>query len=146
LRALITARASAIVNGIAERAVARKPVSQWGLQQGMHVTGTATPYDFLRSTIAMSTRTTSHRVRADVLLLAGADDHYVPLSQLGRQAGNLTNARSVTTRVFTAAEQASNHCQLGNIGAAGRLINSWLGSTAGSFVDGDAGARTPTPM
>jgi pimeloyl-ACP methyl ester carboxylesterase len=146
LRALVTARASRIVNGIADRAVARKPVSQWGLQQGMHVTGTATPYDFLRSTTAMSTRSISHRVHADVLLLAGADDHYVPLSQLGRQAGNLTNARSVTTRIFTAAEQASNHCQLGNIGAASRLINSWLGSTAGSFVDGDAAARTPTPM
>jgi pimeloyl-ACP methyl ester carboxylesterase len=146
LRALVTARASRIVNGIADRAVARKPVSQWGLQQGMHVTGTATPYDFLRSTTAMSTRTISHRVHADVLLLAGADDHYVPLSQLGRQAGNLTNARSVTTRIFTAAEQASNHCQLGNIGAASRLINSWLSSTAGSFVDGDAAARTPTPM
>jgi pimeloyl-ACP methyl ester carboxylesterase len=146
LRALVTARASGIVNGIAARAVARKPVSQWGLQQGMHVTGTATPYDFLRSTTAMSTRSISHRVHADVLLLAGADDHYVPLPQLGRQAGNLTNARSVTTRIFTAAEQASNHCQLGNIGAAGRLINSWLGSTAGSLVDGDAAARTPTPM
>jgi pimeloyl-ACP methyl ester carboxylesterase len=146
LRALLTARASRIVNSIADRAVARKPVSQWGLQQGMHVTGTATTYDFLRSTTTMSTRTISDRVRADVLLLAGADDHYVPLSQLGRQAGNLTNARSVTTRIFTAAEQASNHCQLGNIGAASRLINSWLGSTAGSFVDGDAAARTPTPM
>jgi pimeloyl-ACP methyl ester carboxylesterase len=146
LRALLTARASRVVNAIADRAVARKPVSEWGLQQGMHVTGTPTPYDFLRSTTAMSTREISHRVRADVLLMAGADDHYVPLSQLGRQAGNLTNARSVTTRIFTAAEQASNHCQLGNMGAASRMIDNWLGSTAGSFVDGDAAARTPTPM
>jgi pimeloyl-ACP methyl ester carboxylesterase len=146
LRALLTARASRVVNAIADRAVARKPVSEWGLQQGMHVTGTATPYDFLRSTTAMSTREISHRVRADVLLLAGADDHYVPLSQLGRQASNLTNARSVTTRIFTAAEQASNHCQLGNMGAASHLIDNWLGSTVGSFVDGDAAARTPTPM
>jgi hypothetical protein len=52
----------------------------------------------------------------------------------------------VTTRIFTAAEQASNHCQLGNMGAASRLIDNWLDSTAGSFVDGDAAARTPTPM
>ena len=51
-----------------------------------------------------------------------------------------------TTRVFTAAEQASNDCQLGNIGAVSRLIDSWLDSTAGSLVDGDAAARTPTPM
>ena len=47
LRAMLTARARRVVNAIADWAVARKPVSQWGLQQGMHVTGTATPYDFL---------------------------------------------------------------------------------------------------
>ena len=40
----------------------------------------------------MGTSKISHLIRADVLLLAGADDHYVPLKQLGRQAGNLTNA------------------------------------------------------
>jgi pimeloyl-ACP methyl ester carboxylesterase len=143
LRAMLNARARWLVNAIAGRAAARKPVSEWGLQQGVHVTGTATPYDFLRSTTAMSTRKISHRVRADVLLLAGADDHYVPLSQLGRQAGNLTNARSVTTRIFTAAEHASNHCQLGNIGAVSRLIGTWLD---GSLVDGDAASRTPATM
>ena len=94
----------------------------------------------------MSSRKISHLVRADVLLLAGADDHYVPLEQLGRQAGNLTTARSVPTRTFTAAEQASNHCQLGNIGAVSRLIVAWLDVTAGSVFDGDAAARTPAPL
>ena len=145
LRALLTVRARRLVNTIAGWAAARKPVSQWGLQQGMHITGGGTPYDFLRATTTMSTRKISDRVRADVLLLAGADDHYVPLRQLRRQADALVNARSVTTRVFTAAEQASNHCQLGNIGAVGRLIESWLDVT-GSVLDGDAATRTPTPV
>jgi pimeloyl-ACP methyl ester carboxylesterase len=145
LRALLNARATRMVNGIAGRAAARKPVSQWGLQQGMHVTGTATPYDFLRATTAMNTRKISHLVRGDVLLLAGADDHYVPLRQLRRQADTLVNARSVTTRIFTAAEQASNHCQLGNIGAVSRLIESWLDVT-GSVLDRDAAAGTPAPV
>ena len=118
----------------------------------MHVTGTATPYDFLRSTTAMNTSKISHLVRADVLLLAGADDHYVPLKQLGRQAGTLSNARSVTTRIFTAAEKASNHCQLGNIGAAARFMTAWLDLTAlppqtvGSVFDGNTAARSPAPV
>ena len=153
LRALLTARARGVINAVADWAVARKPVSQWGLRQGMHVTGTATPYDFLRSTTAMTTRKISHLVGADVLLLAGADDHYVPLKQLGRQADTLTNARSVTTRIFTAAEQASNHCQLGNIGAAARLIIGWLDlmalppQTGDSVFDGDTtAARTSAPV
>jgi hypothetical protein len=113
----------------------------------MHITGTATPYDFLRWTTAMNTRKISHRVHADVLLLAGADDHYIPLKQLGRQAGTLVNARSVTTRTFTAAEEASNHCQLGNIGAAARLMAAWLDLTGrGSVFDGDTAARAPAPV
>jgi pimeloyl-ACP methyl ester carboxylesterase len=150
LRGLLAARARGVVNAVADRAAARKPVSQWGLQQGMRVTGTTTSYDFVRSTTEMNTREVSHLVRADVLLLAGADDHYVPLKQLGRQADSLVNARSVTTRIFTAAEQASNHCQLGNIGAVGRLIAAWSDLTArepvGSVFDGDTATRTPAPM
>jgi len=150
LRACLAAGARGLVNPVAYRVASLKPVTQWALQQGMHVTGSATPYDFFRSTTAMSTRKISHLVRADVLLLAGADDHYVPLEQLGRQAGYLVNARSVTTRVFTAAEQASNHCQLGNIGAAARQISAWLDLTArepvGSVFDGDTATRTPAPM
>ncbi len=145
LRALLTVRARRLVNAVAGLAAARKPVSQWGLQQGMHITGAATPYDFLRATTTMSTRKISGRVRADVLLLAGADDHYVPLNQLRRQADALVNARSVSTRVFTAAEQASNHCQLGNIGAASRLIGSWLDLTE-SVLDRDATTRSPAAV
>jgi pimeloyl-ACP methyl ester carboxylesterase len=125
LRALLAVRARGIVNAVARRAIARKPVAAWGLRQGMHVSGAATAYDFLRWTTRLSTRRISHRVGADVLLLAGADDHYVPLKQLARQAANLVNARSVTTRTFTAVEQAGNHCQVGNIGAAVRMIEAW---------------------
>jgi dienelactone hydrolase len=92
----------------------------------MHVTGTQTAYDFMRSTTRFNTRRVSQRITADVLLLAGAEDHYVPLKQLRRQAANLVRARSVTTRIFTAAEQAGNHCQVGNIGAAVRVIQAWM--------------------
>jgi pimeloyl-ACP methyl ester carboxylesterase len=130
LRALVAVRARRLINSVAYQVASWKPLTQWALQQGMHITGAATPYDFFRSTIATNTRNISQRVHADVLLLAGADDHYVPLKQLGRQARNLTKARSVTTRTFTAAEQASNHCQLGNIGAVARVMNAWLDLTA----------------
>ena len=56
LRVLLAVRAKGIVNAVARRAIARKPVAAWGLQQGMHITGTATAYDFLRSTTRFNTR------------------------------------------------------------------------------------------
>jgi pimeloyl-ACP methyl ester carboxylesterase len=129
LKSLLTLRAHGVVNALAARASGLRPVSEWGRRQGMRITGSATPYEFLRSTLAFSTRKISHRVTGDVLLLAGADDHFVPLGQLARQAANLTGARSVTTRVFTAAEQASNHCQVGNIGLATGVMLAWLDQT-----------------
>jgi dienelactone hydrolase len=95
----------------------------------MHITGTVTPFDFLCSTLAFSTRKISHQVTGDVLLLAGAEDHFVPLGQLARQAANLSGARSVTTRTFTATEHASNHCQVGNLSLAVRVILAWLDQT-----------------
>jgi pimeloyl-ACP methyl ester carboxylesterase len=137
LRALLAMRARWIVNTVARRVMARKPIAEWGMQQGMHVTGTPTPYDFLRSTTEFTTRRISHLVAADVLLLAGADDHYVPLAQLWRQEANLTRARSITTRTFTADEQASNHCQVGNIGAAVRVIEGWLDQLNTSVAQAD---------
>jgi hypothetical protein len=75
----------------------------------------------------MRTDDVSPRITQDVLLMAGAEDHYVPLGHLGAQIQTLTNARSVTVRVFTRAESAQNHCQIGNLGLALRVILAWLG-------------------
>jgi pimeloyl-ACP methyl ester carboxylesterase len=125
LRALLAIRAHSVVNAAGRMAAARRPVSRWGLWQGMHVTGTSSAFDFLAAARALNTRSIAGKVTADTLLIAGADDHYVPLHQLHSQARNLTAARSVTTRVFTAAEDASNHCQVGNFGACVREILTW---------------------
>ncbi|MDT5172924.1 MAG: hypothetical protein QOG37_175 [Mycobacterium sp.] len=137
LRVLLAMRARPIVNTAARFAAARQPVSRWGIWQGMHVTGTSSAFDFLQFARAVNTRAISGNVTADTLLLAGAEDHYVPLHQLRRQADNLTAARSVTTRVFTAAEQASNHCQVGNFGACVREILAW--------ADGVSAPRSAVP-
>jgi hypothetical protein len=61
----------------------------------------------------------------------------LPLAQLWRQEANLTHARSITTRTFTADEQASNHCQVGNIGAAVRVIEGWLDQLNTSVAQAD---------
>jgi pimeloyl-ACP methyl ester carboxylesterase len=142
LRALLAMQTRRIVNALAGRAVSRRPVAEWGLRQGMRITGTGTPYDFLRASATISTRDISPRVTADVLLLAGADDHFVPLKVLWRQAAALTHARSLTTRTFTADEQASNHCQSGNYGAVVRVIEDWVNETAALHPQ-PAGALSP---
>jgi hypothetical protein len=55
----------------------------------------------------------------------------VPLRQLGDQLSTLNNATSVTARLFTEAEHAHNHCQVGNLGLALEVILDWLDDVGG---------------
>ena len=73
-----------------------------------------------------STRRISSRIRQDFLLLAGTDDHYMPLEHFHRQARALTNVRSFTGRIFTREESAHTHCQCGNLGLALRVMLDWV--------------------
>jgi hypothetical protein len=77
---------------------------------------------------AYRTAPISSRVSQDVLLLAGAEDHYVPLHQFYDQIAMLKHVRSLTARLFTRQEQAQNHCQIGNLGLSVQVMVDWLDS------------------
>jgi pimeloyl-ACP methyl ester carboxylesterase len=128
LTALLALRARSAVNRLAAAAMRRSPVADWGLRQGMHTTGTTTAFDFLRGTERYETASVSGSLSQDVLLLAGSGDHYVPRSQLTEQLDSLTGARSVTTRLFTAAENAANHVHIGNTRLSLRVMTEWMSS------------------
>lgn len=103
----------------------KRPVVEWGLARAMQVFECDDPAEALRAAQAFHTRDVSHLVTQDVLLLAGANDHYVPLAQLWEQGRLLSAARSITARVFTAKEQAQAHCQVGNLPLALEVISRW---------------------
>lgn len=128
LRGAMALGAGAALDGLVRRRARQSPVVEWGIAHAMRVFGCDRPYDALRAARALHTRDVSTFVRQDVLLLAGASDHYVPAQQLGEQARLLGHARSVTARVFTAEEQAQAHCQVGNLPLAVRAIGEWAGS------------------
>jgi dienelactone hydrolase len=71
----------------------------------------------------------SAQVTQDVLLMCGEHDSFQPPSLTRAQAKALTAARSVTVRIFTKAEDADQHCQIGNIGLACRVLTTWLRDT-----------------
>jgi hypothetical protein len=70
----------------------------------------------------------SDKVTQDVLLVGGENDTFQPVKLLYKQRDALINARSVTTRIFTKAEQADMHCQMGNLNLAMSEIEGWLAS------------------
>ena len=123
---LLTLRAASVVNWMVARVAKKSPVVQWGIQEDMHVTGTDSAFEFLQAFRQFQTADVSALIRQDVLLLAGSEDHYVPLEQWHDQMRMLKNAHSITARLFTRGESAQNHCQIGNYGLALRTIVNWL--------------------
>lgn len=106
-------------------------LTEWVLAQGERVMGVDTPAEVFKAWHDYRTDDVSGQITQDVLLMAGAEDHYMPLQMLPDQLMLLTAARSVTARVFTAAESAQNHCQIGNMGLALKVILGWLDETGG---------------
>ena len=68
----------------------------------------------------------SDLIKQDVLILTGKEDHMVPFKMHKLQVEALTNAKSVTERVFTKEENAQYHCQVGNFGLALETMLKWI--------------------
>jgi alpha-beta hydrolase superfamily lysophospholipase len=126
LRAAVAAGASRFVDRASAAAMRRDMLAAWGIPRAMYLTATATPYAMFRAIRALNTRDCSARVRQDVLILAGENDHFVPVSQYHDQLRWLTAARSVTGRLFRVTEGAGEHCQLGNVGLAIAEMDTWI--------------------
>lgn len=131
IRGLLATGADALLDRLIGRFSRGKPVAEWGIAQACHVFGSERPSQAFRAAQTYHTRDVSGNVRQDVLLLAGSQDHYVPLPQLWDQITLLSKARSISARVFTREEQAQAHCQIGNMPLAIDTICNWTLKMAG---------------
>jgi hypothetical protein len=67
-----------------------------------------------------------HRGQSRVLILAGAEDHFIPFHQAADFEKSLINARSVTTRIFDRPSGGAAHCQGGNTALVHAAVFDWL--------------------
>jgi pimeloyl-ACP methyl ester carboxylesterase len=126
MRGLVEAKAGPVIDALIYRAAGKSVGLEWAIRQGMHLTGTRSPYEYLRAIGRFTTRGISPQVTQHVLIMAGAEDWSVPVSQYYQQLGALTSARSVTGRLFSRAEHAHQHCQVGNLGLALDYMLDWI--------------------
>jgi pimeloyl-ACP methyl ester carboxylesterase len=97
------------------------------VEQTLYLLDSEDPADVVDWFMGMNaTHLGSGRVTQDVLLMCGEHDSFQPPSLTRAQAQALTAARSVTTRLFTKAEHAERHCQMGNLDLACRVLTAWL--------------------
>ena len=100
-------------------------ISQW-----MDILNSSTPAEYVAQMQYFSVSDIADQIHQDVLLLAGDNDHMIPLNELHKHQEGLVNARTITERIFSAEEHAENHCQVGNIKLALDVIIDWSIHTA----------------
>ncbi len=99
--------------------------SKWLLQQGYAIyENVNTPYEYFNCIKKYNTIDISEKITQDTLVLAGTSDMYTVFYQ--EQLDALTNAHSVTGRLFTEKESADHHCQIGNLQLVLDVIANWI--------------------
>jgi len=100
---------------------------KWSVNNVMYITKAKTPMAAMKSMLQLNEKNLhSDLVKQDVLILTGAEDHFIPLKMHYKQVRALKNAQSVMGRIFTRQEQAQNHCQVGNMGLALETMVNWI--------------------
>lgn len=91
----------------------KDPGSNWAQKNGQWVFGLSDPFDVIAAFKAYRVAPFAARIKSDVLIFSGADDHFVPSEQTEEFRKSLVNARSVTAITFDRASGGGEHCQLG---------------------------------
>jgi pimeloyl-ACP methyl ester carboxylesterase len=114
-------------NRVSQDKIDKGGIDGWSLDNMMYITDQPTPVEAIDVTWSMDKEfLRSELVTQDVLILTGRHDHFVPHKMHRRQVKALSNASSVTDRVFTREEEADNHCQIGNLGLALEAMVDWI--------------------
>jgi pimeloyl-ACP methyl ester carboxylesterase len=97
------------------------------VDQALYNIGSDDPVDIVDWFLGMNpAHVGSERITQPVLVLCGENDAFQPPVLARAQAEALTNARSVSVRTFTRAEQGDQHCQMGNLELACSVLTNWL--------------------
>ena len=82
--------------------------------------------DTLKACAAYTLAPIADRIRQDVLILEGTEDHFIPFHQTADFEKALVNARSVTTRIFNGPSGGAGHCQPGALTPYHAAVFDWL--------------------
>ena len=104
----------------------KNPGVAWVYNNALWTMGTTNPGDTLAAFSHYRLASIADRIRQDVLILAGTEDHFIPFHQVEDFEKSLVNARSVTTRIFDRPSGGAEHCQCGNTSLVHTAVFDWL--------------------
>jgi alpha-beta hydrolase superfamily lysophospholipase len=123
-------------DGILESLARRNPDSgsRWAVANGQWAFGVHGMFGVLDAFKAYGLAPVASQIKQDVLLLAGTEDHFVPIEQLEQTKTALTGARSVTAVSFDAASGGAMHCQIGAPSLWQGVLFDWMAAKFGAAI------------
>lgn len=89
------------------------PDVKWATDNTLWTMGVPSMTEAVKALSAYSLAGVAEKVTADVLILAGERDHFIPPDQLQKFEKACTKAKSVETVLYDVASGGAEHCQLG---------------------------------
>lgn len=126
IKTLLKLRLKGLLNILLKIGMKKDPYMHWGIDHGMKVMGCQTPAHFMSAIKEFTLSPIVKEIHQDVLLMHGNEDHFIPMEQFIQLKQNLTETKSLTTKVFTRDENAQNHCMFGNIDLVIQTIANWM--------------------
>ncbi|MCY6369946.1 alpha/beta hydrolase family protein [Clostridium ganghwense] len=99
---------------------------KWGFLHGMYAYEAKTPYEYLKKMDQYQIYNIADKIKQNVLIIGATKDHLIDYRTVGLEINALTNARSITVRIFTEQEHGEAHCNLGNLKLCYDTMINWI--------------------
>lgn len=126
LRLLLKIHAKHIVNLLFNFATRKDPSVEWGLKHGMYAYNAKSPYDYALKLNEYKITDVGHLINQDILIIGASEDHFINYRIFSEELNCLSNVNSLTFRLFTTKESASNHCNMGNTKLVIDTMINWI--------------------
>jgi hypothetical protein len=94
----------------------------------MYAYDARSPYEYAKRLNQFQMIDVGHLIDQDLLVLGASQDHFIDYKLFKDELDALSKVRSLTFRLFTEKENASNHCNVGNTKLVLDTMMDWIES------------------
>ncbi|GAA0179012.1 alpha/beta fold hydrolase [Clostridium sediminicola] len=98
----------------------------WGIKHGMYAYDAKSPYEYVVKLNKFQMIDVGHLINQDMLVIGANQDHFIDYKLFQEELNSLSNVHSLTFRLFTDKECASNHCNIGNTKLTLDTMINWI--------------------
>lgn len=98
----------------------------WGIKHGMYAYDAKSPYEYVVKLNKFQMMDIGNLIDQDVLVIGANQDHFIDYKLFEEELNSLSNVHSLTFRLFTDKECASNHCNIGNTKLTLDTMINWI--------------------